>query len=90
MQPERLHGRESGAQSWRGFLVPHGTKMNTLVLRTVESELRLASQSLWDFRTKDGATVELSTFLSPAQDSLALLLETIHDARVFLETREAN
>lgn len=88
MQPERVNGRESGAQSWRGLLVRSLPKMNTVGLQQAEAELRKASQSLWEYRTKAGATVELATFLDSAQTALYDLLQHLQDCRQTLERTE--
>lgn len=68
----------------RGFFFPPPFPMDVLGLDKVEGELRTACQSLWHYRTKDGATVELCNFLEPVQITLQELLEHVRATRVFL------
>lgn len=49
--------------------------MNILGLEKVEAELRRTIQSLWEVRTKDGASVELCNFLEPVHAHLVAALE---------------
>jgi hypothetical protein len=88
MQPERLHGRESGAQSWRGLPFPPAQKVDTLGLQKVEAELRTASHSLWHFRAKEAPSVEVASFLEGAQTALAELRSHLRECREILDGKE--
>lgn len=88
MQPERSDGRKSGAQSCGWLSFPLKTGMDTLRLQKVENELRTASQSLWDFRTKDQAEPGVAMLLDSAQDSLSDLLQHLAACREFLDGQE--
>lgn len=62
--------------------------MNTLGLEKVERELKTASQSLWDFRSKEQPDASVCNFLEPAQEHLAALRLHLAECREFLAERE--
>lgn len=63
--------------------------MKTHGLEKSEAELKRAAQSLWDYRTKEEASPEVSAYLSSAQDAFSDLLQHLSECRSFLSTREA-
>lgn len=60
--------------------------MNILGLEKVESELRRTIQSLWEVRTKDGATLELCNFLEPVHSLLLQALELHRESIAVLKS----
>lgn len=55
--------------------------MNLLDLDKCLAELKTASQSLWDARSKNGATVQAANLMEGAQLALHELQEHLQDCR---------
>lgn len=62
--------------------------MEILGLEKVERELKTASQSLWDFRSKEQPHAAVANLLESAQEHLAALRLHLADCREFLATWE--